>query len=89
MASLAQLRCPAFLWIGVYGLHYIPKVLAAFGVIASGFCVACTLIFIIFPAFEKIVNLWWFDRPMGIFDIVTSFWLLTKGLQPARSAAAV
>lgn len=23
-------------------------------------------------------NLWWFDTPMGLFDIALSFWLLFK-----------
>jgi hypothetical protein len=60
---------------------YIPRALAAFGIISSAFCVACTLIFYIFPGYDKVVNLWWFDTPMGIFDIVLSFWLLFKGLR--------
>jgi hypothetical protein len=27
------------------------------------------------------VNLWWFDTPLAIFDIILSFWLLFKGLR--------
>lgn len=63
--------------------NHIPRALAAFGVIASGWCVACTFVFIIFPGFAQVVNLWWFDTPLGIFEIATSFWLLFKGLRPA------
>lgn len=66
---------------------YIPKALAACGVISSAFCVTCTFAFIIFPNFSNAVNLWWFDSPMGIFDIVTSFWLLFKGLRMPLVAA--
>jgi hypothetical protein len=33
------------------------------------------------PAFTRIVNLWVFDTPLAIFDIVLSFWLLFKGLR--------
>jgi Domain of unknown function (DUF4386) len=69
----------ACLW---FKSRYIPRALAAFGMVSSAFCVACTLVFYIFPAFDKIVNLWWFDTPMGIFDITLSFWLLFKGLSP-------
>jgi hypothetical protein len=69
----------ACLW---FKSRYIPRALAAFGMVSSAFCVACTLVFYIFPAFDKIVNLWWFDTPMGIFDITLSFWLLFKGLRP-------
>jgi hypothetical protein len=76
--ALASTVC-GYLW---YKSRYIPRALAAFGVISSVFCVACTLVFYIFPDFNKIVNLWWFDSPMSIFDIILSFWLLFKGLKP-------
>jgi Domain of unknown function (DUF4386) len=75
--ALASTVC-GYLW---FKSRYIPRALAAFGVISSAFCVACTLVFYIFPDFDKIVNLWWFDSPMGIFDIATSFWLLFKGIR--------
>lgn len=60
----------------------IPKALAAWGIISSAWCVVCTFAFIISPGFTKIVNLWWFDTPMGLFEIATGFWLLFKGLRP-------
>ena len=80
--ALASTVC-GFLW---FRSRYIPRALAAFGIISSAFCVACTIVFYIFPDFSKIVNLWWFDSPMGIFDIVLSFWLLFKGLKPSEIA---
>jgi len=76
--GLASTIC-GYLWLKS---NYIPKALAAFGAIASAFCAACTFAFIISPSFANIVNLWWFDTPMGIFDLATSFWLLFKGLRP-------
>jgi Domain of unknown function (DUF4386) len=72
-----------YLW---FKSRYIPRALGAFGVISSAFCVACTLVFYVFPNFNKIVNLWWFDTPMAIFDIALSFWLLFKGLRPSGVA---
>ncbi len=75
--ALASTVC-GYLW---FKSLYIPRALAAFGLISSAFCVACTLVFYIFPNFDKIVNLWWFDSPMAIFDITLSFWLLFKGLE--------
>jgi hypothetical protein len=78
--ALSSTVC-GFLW---FKSRYIPRALAVFGIISSAFCVACTLVFYIFPDFSKIVNLWWFDSPMGIFDIVLSFWLLIKGLRPSE-----
>jgi uncharacterized protein DUF4386 len=75
--ALASTVC-GYLW---FKSRYIPRALAAFGLISSAFCVACTLVLYIFPNFDKIVNLWWFDTPMGLFDIALSFWLLFKGLR--------
>ena len=80
--ALASTVC-AYLW---FKSRYIPRALAVFGAISSAFCVACTFVFYIFPNFDKIVNLWWFDTPMGIFDIALSFWLLFRGLSPTGAA---
>ena len=76
--SLASTIC-SWLW---YKSNYIPGALAAFGIISSAWCVACTITFIIFPSFENTINLWWFDSAMTIFEIVLCFWLLFKGLRP-------
>ena len=80
--ALASTIC-GYLW---FKSRYIPRSLAAFGLISSAFCVACTLVFYIFPNFDRIVNLWWFDSPMGVFEIVLSLWLLFKGLRPSGIA---
>ena len=71
----------SYLW---FHSRYIPRALAAFGVLSSLSCAACTLAFIVFPGFKSAVNLWLFDTPMGLFDLGTSFWLLVKGLRPPR-----
>jgi Domain of unknown function (DUF4386) len=78
--GLASTLC-AYLWLKS---RYIPGVLAAWGVISSLWCAACTFVFLIFPGFTRAVNLWWFDSPMGLFEIATSFWLLFKGLRPSE-----
>jgi hypothetical protein len=75
--ALASTVC-GYLW---YQSRYIPRALAGFGMISSAFCIVCTIVFYIFPNFDQTVNLWWFDTPMGLFDIVTSFWLLIRGLR--------
>ena len=76
--ALASTVC-SYLW---FKSSYIPRALAAFGVMSSVFCVACTFVFIILPEFAKVVNLWWFDSPMALFEMALSFWLLFKGLRP-------
>jgi hypothetical protein len=73
----------SYLWLKS---AYIPRALAVSGIISSAFCAGCTIIFYIFPHFDEIVNLWWFDMPMAIFDIVLSFWLLFKGLRTVEVA---
>jgi hypothetical protein len=76
--GLASALC-GYLW---FKSRYIPRALAVWGVISSLWCAACTFVFIILPDFTRVVNLWWFDSPMGLFEIATSFWLLFKGLRP-------
>ncbi|MDP9203270.1 MAG: DUF4386 domain-containing protein [Gemmatimonadota bacterium] len=77
--GLAATVC-SYMW---FRSNYIPRSLASFGVISSGWCAFCTCAFIIFPNFAKVVNLWWFDSPIGVFEIALSFWLLFKGLRPS------
>jgi hypothetical protein len=69
--------------------RYIPSALALFGLVSAAWCALCTFAFIINPAFSQIVNLWWFDSPLAIFDIVLSFWLLFKGLRGTGVPAGV
>jgi hypothetical protein len=80
-AGLASTAC-ACLW---FKSRYVPRALSACGIVTSAFCVACTVALYINPGFDKIVGLGWFDTPMGLFDIVLSFWLLFRGLRPPAS----
>ena len=73
----------SYLW---FKSRYIPRVLAAYGVISSIWCVISAFAFITFPHFEATVNLWWFDMPMVIFEITLGFWLLFRGLRPSLTA---
>jgi len=83
--GLAATVC-AWLWLKS---NYIPRGLSIFGVIASAWCVLCAFIFLIFPSFNKIVNDYWFDSPMAIFELILSFWLLFKGIvTPSHNHAA-
>jgi len=75
--GLAATVC-SYLWLKS---KYIPKGLAAFGVISSAWCVICAFVFLIFPDFNKTINDYWFDSPMALFEMALSFWLLFKGLR--------
>lgn len=68
----------AYLWLKSRHIH---SNLAIFGVLASAWCAVCTITLLIFPGFSKLVNLWWFDMPMVLFEIVLSILLLFRGLR--------
>jgi hypothetical protein len=68
---------------------YVPRAFAAIGVIASAWCAACTFAYYVFPGFADVVNLWWFDTPMVLFELALSGWLLFRGLSPSRTAAVI
>jgi len=80
--SLALTIC-AYLWLKS---NYVPRWLSWFGIVSSAWCVICAFIYLLFPAFAKPVDPYWFDSPMAIFELVLSFWLLFKGL---KSSAVV
>jgi len=61
---------------------YVPRALATFGALASAWCAACTFVLFLFPDFPKVVDLWWFDMPMVLFEIALSLLLLFRGLRP-------
>lgn len=69
--------------------RYIPKALAGFGVLASLSAAGFAFTFILFPGFAKIVKLDWFEAPIGLFELIISFWLLFKGLKPPQAVSAV
>ncbi len=77
--GLASTVC-SWLW---YKSGYIPRSLAAFGVISSAWCVICAFAYLISRNFENTVGLW-FDWPMVIFELAIGLWLLFKGLKPSR-----
>jgi hypothetical protein len=75
--GLASTVC-SYLW---FKSNYVPRALAAWGVISSVWCVTCASAFFIFPNFGKAVNLYSFDVPITSFEMATSFWLVFKGLR--------
>jgi hypothetical protein len=81
--GLAATVC-AWLWLKS---NYIPRGLAIFGIIASAWCVLCAFVYLVFPDFAKLVNPYWFDSLMAIFEMVLSLWLLFKGLKQPEIAA--
>ena len=79
--GLSSLVC-SWLW---WRSKYIPRVLAVAGMATSLWTVACCISFFIFPNFANTINLWWFDVPISFFEIVTSIWILYKGIRITTS----
>jgi hypothetical protein len=80
--GLAATVC-SYLW---FKSRYVPRALAAFGVISSAWCVFCAFAFIVLPNFNETVDASWFDVPMVIFETALALWLLFKGLRPSGMA---
>ncbi len=80
--GLASTVC-SYLW---FKSRYVPKALAAVGVLSSAWCVICAFAFIVFPHFDRAVNAYWFDLPLVIFEMALGLWLLFKGLRPSWTA---
>jgi len=68
-----------YLW---FRSGYIPKMLAGFGVFASGVLGAFTFAYVIFPEYAKIVTVNIYGGPIFLFELTMGFWLLFKGLRP-------
>ena len=75
-----------YLW---FNSGFIPKALAAWGVVASFLMGACSLSFIIFPELAKVVPVESYGGPIFFFELTIGFWLLFKGLRPSDLAAPV
>jgi hypothetical protein len=80
--GLASTVC-GYLW---FKSRYVPRALAAFGVISSAWCVICAFAYLVSPGFANVVGLSWFDVPMVMFEMAIGFWLLFKGLGPSGMA---
>ena len=68
----------SYLWLKS---GYIPRWLAMFGLISSGWCVVCAFAYLIIPNFGKAVNPYIFDTAMALFEMILGVWLLVTGLQ--------
>lgn len=77
--GLASALC-AWLWLRS---REVPRVLAAWGLVASTWCALSGMAFLLFPGFGRAVNLYTLDTPMALFEMALSAWLLGKGIRRA------
>lgn len=67
----------AYLW---WKSRYIPAVLSAIGIISSAFLAIGSILFLAFPRLFALVFPAYM-MPLGIFEVGTGVWLLTKGIR--------
>jgi hypothetical protein len=83
----AGLRSTAFCYLW-FRSRLIPRVLAAWGMAASALMGAWALSFIVFPLQTAIVPVGLYAGPIFLFELTIGFWLVLKGLRPARAPVA-
>ncbi len=77
---LAGLRSTAFCYLW-FKSRFIPRALAAWGMLASFLMGACAFSFIIFPELAKVVGVLIYGAPIFFFELTMGFWLLLRGLR--------
>ena len=82
---LAGLRSTAFCYLW-FKSRFIPRALAAWGMVASFLMGACAFSFIIFPELAKVVGVGIYGAPIFFFELTMGFWLLLMGLRPSGVA---
>jgi hypothetical protein len=60
--------------------RYIPRALAALGIVASSVLAVVTLAIMIFPGLAAVLSLAHM-APMGVYEFTLGFWLLVKGIR--------
>ena len=75
----------SYLW---FKSRYIPRTLAAWGILSSLFTGFCAFAYLVFPNFGRIISVNWYEMPIGLFEMATSFWVLVKGLGLSEMAKA-
>jgi Domain of unknown function (DUF4386) len=80
---LAGLRSTAFCYLW-FKSRFIPRSLAAWGMVASFLMGASAFSFIIFPELTKVVPVEIYGAPIFFFELTMGLWLLLRGLRPAE-----
>jgi hypothetical protein len=81
----AGLRSTAFCYLW-FKSRFIPRALAAWGMIASFLMGACAFSFITLPELAKVIPVEIYGAPIFFFELTMGFWLLLKGLRPSGAA---
>jgi len=61
---------------------YIPKPLAAWGLLASAWIGICSFAFIVFPDLRQVITIGYYGGPIFLFELTIGLWLLIKSVRP-------
>src|ERR1700682_5008359 len=81
----AGLRSTVFCYLW-FKSRFIPRSLAAWGILASLLMGGCAFSFIIFPELTRVVGVEIYGAPIFFFELTMGFWLLLRGLRPSGAA---
>jgi hypothetical protein len=90
LGVLSNLTVFCYLWLKS---RYIPRALAALGLVGSVLLAACTYAFIIFPEARSVISVTYYGGPIFLFELTVGLWLLLRPLrahgaaEPAAAAA--
>jgi len=83
----AGLRSTVFCYLWLES-RLVPRLLAAWGILASFLMGACTFSFIVFPDLANLIPVGLYGGPIFLFELIMGFWLVLKGLPPDRVVTA-
>jgi len=80
--SFYALSTLLFSWL-FFQSRYIPRILAAWGVLASLFEGVCAFAYLNDHRFGAVVSVNWYEAPTSLFELALCIWLLGKELRAA------
>ncbi len=72
-----------FAWVFLQS-RYIPRVVAAWGMLGAVYEGICGFAYLMNPQFGKILSPDWYELPLMIFELLLSLWLLYRGFRSPK-----
>ena len=69
-----------FAWL-FFQSRYIPRAIAAWGVVASLYELVCGFAYLFHPKIERILSPNWYELPLLTFELLLCIWLFFRGLR--------
>lgn len=76
-----------FAWV-FFRSRYVPRTLAAWGVLGSLYEGFCGFAYLMYPGFGSILSANWYELPPMTFELLLGLWLLIRGLRPPQPGLA-